>query len=343
MGGLMRLLLLVAVVASVVWPAPVVRTLRHEVPCRPGQVVSINHRYGSIDVAGHAGESLAVVAVARVDGADRQAVKLFAVGIDLSIASWAETAYVSILYPSLPEPSSKLSYEVDISIRLPRAVRLEVRNSFGDVEVTGLKAGCRVESRFGDVVLDGCSDCDVQSRYGDVYVACLTGLLTVNNSYGSVFLDRVSEQVRVTNYYGSVEGNDMDGDVHLVNVLGNIVARGGRGQLVLVNRYGDIDAWVEDSGLAELEVQAELGRVELNLARTTPFQLGGRTVEGLIRAGLPFQVRQEGPMRWVSGQAGSGGPRIQFTGAWADFFIGPDSVLESASGGKPGTSAGDGR
>jgi hypothetical protein len=342
----MRALAFSLLAAAVAVALPVVRELHKAVPAGGGRVVSIMHRYGRVDVVGGENDSFRVDAVARVDGIDRRHVERFARDIELSLAAWSETVFVSVLYPDLPEPSAELSYEVDLGIAVPRSAALVAVNSFGDVKVAGLDGGCRVENKFGNVGLDACRDCDVKSRYGDVHATATTGRLKVNNSYGSVFLDEAGETVRVDNSYGNVEGTNLEGEVFMGNVFGNVVSRGGRGQLVIANRFGDVDAWVEDTGLTELDVQAQLGRVHLNVARLVPFRIGGRTIEGIIRTGLPVRVCEEGSKRWISGQSGKGGPSIQFTGAWADFIIGPDSEVLLVSESLPGVrldSAGDRR
>jgi hypothetical protein len=322
-------LLALPVIATAI---PVARTVAQRAWCPPGWNVVVSHRYGNIVVTGEKGrDSLSVEARVRVDGSDRRAGEEFARDIGLSLASWAETLFVNVLYPELPEPSSELSYEVDLVMAVPSGARLEVTSSFGDVAARGLTGGCRVEHSFGNVLLASCRDSRVVNRHGDVEVSESYGGLLVNSSYGNVYLDGVQSRARVDNCYGNVEGTHLDGDVTLANVMGRVVTRDSRGQLVLVNRYGEVEAWVEDSALANLDVQAELSRVQLNLARAMPYRLGGRVVQGAVQTGLPVVVREHGPEQTISGQSGQGGPQIQLVGSWADFVIGPDSTEDSTA------------
>lgn len=329
-GRGLRASLLALLLAAAAGAVPFERGVAGETWCPPGWTVVVGHRYGSVIADGEPGrDSLAVEARVRVEGSDRAAGRAFGRDIELSLASWAETVFVSVLYPELPEPSAELSWEVDLALALPAGARLEVANQFGDVTCRNLRAGCRVENSFGDVALAGCRDSRVTSRHGDVEIAANDGGLQVTNSYGNVYLDGVEALTRVDNCYGDVEGTGLAGDVTLANVMGRIVTRDSRGQVALVNRFGEVEAWVEDSGLAELDVRAELSRVRLNLARTMPFRLGGRVFEGLVRCGLPVEVRGHGREQVVSGSAGRGGPQIRLTGAWTDFDIGPDSTGDS--------------
>jgi hypothetical protein len=339
----MRVLLGLLIALMVGRSEPATKVLRGNVSCPTGHTVRLMHRYGNVTVKSVAADSLRVEAAVRVDGSDRLEVEGFARDVDLSIAAWADTIFVAILYPGLPEPTSEFSYEVDIDLAMPATVRLDICNSFGDIEVTGIEGGSRLANRFGDIVLRSCRDCEVVSRHGDVQVAEISGSLLVDNGYGNVYLDGVTELVRVDNRYGNVSGRALDGDVVLGNVLGNIDARGGRGRLTLVNRIGAVDAWVDDTGLTDLQVMAELGRVQLNFVRMVPFQLNGRMMGGLIHSCLPVQVSRQGLQSWVAGRFGAGGTRIEVAGAWADFFVGTDSAGGPAPGSTTGVNPGEGR
>lgn len=310
------------------------RQLETRIQSRSGQVVRLTHRYGDIRARSAAGESLDVRAIARVEGEDRQRVAGFIGDIELSLAEWADTIFVAVLYPELVEPSGRFSYEVDITLLIPPEVRFEAVNSFGDVEVHGVAGGSSVSNRYGDVEFLNCRDIEVAVAHGDVYIAGCSGGMSINCSYGDVYLDDVADWVEVDSRYGDVSGQQLDGDVTISNVLGRIAASGGRGRWCLVSRYGDVAARLDDSSLAKLDVIAELARVRLLLPHLLPFRVEGRTSEGEIGSSFPLRTDNRGGMKQVSGSHGRGGPHIVFTGAWADFFIEPDTTVEPR---EPGT------
>ena len=140
----MSALAITLLAATVAVALPSVRELHKAIPSGEGRVVSIMHRYGRVDVAGGETDSFRVDAIARVDGTDRRHVDHFVQDIELSLAAWSETVFVSVLNPALPEPSAELSYEVDLDLMVPRSAALVAVNSFGDVKVVGLDGGCDV-------------------------------------------------------------------------------------------------------------------------------------------------------------------------------------------------------
>ncbi len=297
----------------------VVRELHKEAVCGPGLSVKVLHRYGDLVIVGSALDRVVVDAIVRVTARDEQSATELADKVDVGVMVLGETLVVATVFPQGPVSRFEPSFEVDVKLIVPKTAGLVARNSFGDLVVTGIEGGCRLFNRFGDVELEQCRDCEVLSRYGDVQVSGSSGMLVVDNRFGDVFLDQVTDRVRVENRYGDVHGAELDGVIHLGNRLGKVSARRSTGSLTVVNLYGDISAWVDDSGLTDLNVVSELGQVELNFGPMIPFKLDGRTVQGFIRSSPPLQTDEQGCR--VFGVSGQGGPRVQLIGAWADFFI----------------------
>ena len=318
MGGSAAMLLAFYLLTAVT----VTRDVHRAAPCGPDLSIRVMHRYGDLTLTATDGESLVLHGIVQATAEDRDVAELVADSmIDVLLGTRDETLLVVTRYPRDLEPGPDLSYEVELDLLVPERAFVRADNSFGDLVVEGLQGGCRLESRFGDVELEDTRDCEVSSRYGDVHVYENDGGLVVRSSYGDVFLDDVSDRVRVDNRYGNLEADGVDGVAYLGNRLGRVVARRSAGRLMVVNRFGDVEAWVDDSALTELDVLAELGQVQLNLARRMPWQLGGKTVQGLIRSALPLEVRECNETNEVTGGQGTGGPRIGLIGSWADFYI----------------------
>ncbi len=303
-------------------PVTAIRTVQCEVPWSSGMEVKVTHRYGAVSITGRDQAKVVADAVIRATAADRRRADELVQGITVRATAYQDTVSVNTVYPADLEPTPDMSYEVDLALTVPSSAVVLVRNSFGDITATNLGAPCRLENRFGNVVLDQCRDGQVRNRYGDVRVRHSTGSLAVENSFGSVFLDSVSDRAVVQNRYGDVRGSDMSGVVHVDNRLGTVSAQRNAGKLTVVNCFGDVSARVDDVGLTDLDVVSELGQVELNFGRLLPFRLDGSTLEGAIHhSALPVRVEQTGQHRIVHGALGQGGPVIRLTGAWTDFLI----------------------
>jgi hypothetical protein len=288
--------------------------------------VAVNHRYGDVRIMGQSDSSRLVLdAVVRVRAGSVEAAEAFADGVDFDFASGRGTTVITTRYPRPVQPDPNLSYDVQIDLALPGSARLEVNNSFGDLSVTDVRGGCDLVNRFGHVELERCGRCAVTGRYGDVRMTQTEGPLLVRNAFGNVVLEEVSRQAQVTNQYGTIQAGRMHGPTLITNVLGDVRARSGAGPLTIESHLGRVSTVVAGPETDDLLIRSRLGRVELNLARGVPFNLGGRVEHGRIVPLLPAQVEESGAVESVSAQAGVDGPLIRMDGLFSDFIIRGDS------------------
>jgi len=248
-------------------------------------VIKAAHRYGDLTVTGSDEDRVILSAVIRATASDARTAARLADEIDVALLPGFDTVLVVTLFPESGDLPEDRSYEVHLDISVPRSARLVTRNSFGNSTITNHVSAVHVHSRFGDVAVDRCRDCEIVSRHGSVRVRRSTGRLALDNRFGDVFLDSITARA-------SVE-----------------------------NRYGDIVALIQDPRLTDLDVNSELGRVQLRFDRFCPFRIEGTTIQGDIASDIPLALGTEGFQRFVSGAHGEGGPFIRLTGTWADFSI----------------------
>jgi hypothetical protein len=301
----------------------VTRRIEKQLPLAGCRKVVVIHRYGDVTVvgSGQAEAQAQVDAVIRVTATNRDLAEEFAKRIDVRAGGEGDSFVIATAYPPSATADPQFGYQVQLSVRIPAASATTVRNSFGDVRVTGMDGHCRVSNRFGDIELDRCDRCEVENLYGRVRLAGTRGLAVVKNSYGDVDLRLAGGPVQVTNRYGTVHTDRSEGDVRIDNRFGNVFARPDRGALTIDNRYGDVNAWVKDAELAALSIVSRLGRVELSLDDEVPFRMDALTRQGRIMSGLPIVVRPVGTGQMVSARLGTGGPLIKIQGVWSDFAI----------------------
>ena len=312
-------------------PVSEVRQLHRQMggPCSK---LTLKHRFGNVDLQGAAGRTGVVVdAVVRVTAGSGTTASAFAQAVELDVRRDGRNVTVATRYPDAGSTDPDFSYEVDIDVLLPADARVEVENSFGDLSVTGVTGGCRLDNRYGEVGLSRCGPCQVTGHYGNVRMLDSEGPQQVQNYFGNVVLRQVGDHVQVENRYGTVEADRLTGEAFINNLLGNVVARHGTGRLSIVNHLGDVSASVENEGLDMLEILSRRGRVELNLARGVPYRLDGWTRQGSIHPLAPVLVRDIGAGESVVGLAGFGGPVIRLDGVMSDFTIKADSPLEGGA------------
>src|SRR5262249_32199177 len=106
-------------------------------------------------------------------------------------------------YPS--HNSRNLSFGVDYEVLVPETSPLEVRNRFGSVTITDIRAGG-----------------------------------TINNNNGPVYVSMFRGRLQIENSFGSVEVRTSDGDVTVRNGNGRVIVSDVSGALDITNRFGGV-------------------------------------------------------------------------------------------------------
>jgi hypothetical protein len=316
------LLFAVAVAAG---PQVYSRRIERRFSAVPGNRAVVLHRYGDVDVIGTADSRVLVEAFARVTAASRQQALDYLGRIDVRAEDRGESLLIVSVCPRADNTDSQFGYDVRLVVSLPRAARLSVVNSFGDVHVAGMAGACRVANRYGDVEVDRAGACTVSNAHGRVRLNDVNGTASVVNTYGDVVLEDVAGRIRVDNSYGVVRTDRVDGEMLIVNRFGNVVAHPQGGRLAIDNRYGDVQTWVEGTDLAALSILSRMGNVRLSLRDGVPFFLGANALQGRIVSGLPFPVNSTGTQQVHHARHGRGGPSIQLRGIMTDFTIRADT------------------
>jgi hypothetical protein len=195
------------------------------------------------------------------------------------------------------------------SVTVKGIARSDVRASFEDVHLEGIRGAATVEARHGAVhIIDVGGKLKLTSRHGDVdlqdvggavdldvqhgaLTARRTGTLRVKGAYGSVDADGVGGDLRVDTRHGSVTASGVDGDADVETSYGDVRLSRVKGDGHAKTEHGEV--WVEDAG-GGLEARSTYGRVRLERvagAATVTVQHGGveaRSLDGGAR------VRAEG-------------------------------------------------
>ncbi|MGD0308813.1 MAG: DUF5668 domain-containing protein [Acidobacteriota bacterium] len=148
--------------------------------------------------------------------------------------------------------SRNYHFKTDMDVFVPKRVQLELRNSFGGVNVSGLDGKINVQSSTGSsqqgtLEVHDCSGSFVVSNeYIEARLTSLTGNLSVT-ARGRVTVQGVKGDVDVHNEYSPVEISDIDGKVTVSDDEGSVnmknvsksVAIDARGSNVTVNNLQD--------------------------------------------------------------------------------------------------------
>lgn len=171
---------------------------------------------------------------------------------------------------------------MDIELSLPATLPLRLRDSSGDMTVTGVSV-ISIEDSSGNIrVRDGKSDISLRDSSGQIYVRGVEGSVTVSDSSGDIDLNNISGDVFIP--------GDSSGDVEVSRVSGTVnIDRDGSGDIdindvgkdVLIGSDGSGDINIEDvKGMVRIDADGS-GSVSIEEVAGN-FELGNKG-EGDIR------------------------------------------------------------
>src|SRR6516162_1288185 len=258
------------------------RDFQKSVTLGAGQSVHIEHRFGEVRVHGESGREVKISATIRAQAGSHDEAQSFADKIQIDVQQTGEGLRIKTIYPEQAGKWFHLdrhtSYSVNYDIAMPSDAPLNVRNSFGRTEVSGIHASADIDNSHGSIAMR------------DV------GAARVNNSFGSIELTGAGGNVSVTDTNGSVQVYDVKGTLEVRNRFGGITAKniqgaatvnGGNGAITLsdtaagnvTNSFGSVDAHnlkgdltvhdnnELDSVSGALDAEASNGRITVRDAR----------------------------------------------------------------------------
>lgn len=282
-----------------------VRDFAKTVGLRQGQEVLVEHKFGDIVIRTHPQLDLAIRAEIHVSASDRARAEQFANRIEILTDSSSSVFSIRTRYPEKPDSFlgfNNVSYWVRYELTIPENAQLEVRNSFGGVSVSGLKANGdirtshgaisfragkgmqRFENSFANIDLaDNAGDVAVENTNGNVKVQNVTGALNIKDRFASVSAEQIGNGVTITNTNGTVNVSDATGAGRITNTFGDVIVHDVRGDLTVHNGNGKIDA-SNVNGMAELNTSfAEVQFYEIGgslSVRANNAQIQGSKVKG---------------------------------------------------------------
>jgi DUF4097 and DUF4098 domain-containing protein YvlB len=205
---------------------------------RAGQGVRIEHKLGDVVVRTQPKAEVAVHAVIRCSASDISEAKWYAESIRIALQPSSTGLLVETQYPKQDTDGflggRNISYSVSLEVTIPDTAPLELRNSFGAVTVTDLKAdgdiatshgkllfrngrgSQRLENSFAAVEVTGNNgDVGLATTNGTVDVADIAGTVTIKNRFGKVTVSRVKGNITVENGNGAVDASGITGSAVL--------------------------------------------------------------------------------------------------------------------------------
>jgi hypothetical protein len=142
-------------------------------------------------------------------------------GIQLQPQRSGQQATVSVVIPDAGSSSGFFGDQhayMDVRVRMPAGVRLDLRDSSGDLSVEGLRAGLELTDSSGDIELEDIGGgIEIADSSGDIEARRITSDLTVrSDSSGDIDIAGVEGNVLVReDSSGEIDVRDVTGDAEV--------------------------------------------------------------------------------------------------------------------------------
>jgi len=134
-----------------------------------------------------------------------------------------------------------VSFDMDVTVEVPRATPLSIDNRYGDVTVDNVGGPIEVSNTSGMVEVVGVEgEAEIDNRYGDVLVTQVNGDLTVTATSGDVNVGDISGTADISNQYGAVEVEGITGQLDLRATSCEVSVSNAQDVVNVDNSYGDV-------------------------------------------------------------------------------------------------------
>jgi hypothetical protein len=238
-----------AVLANEAAREEVTRSFDRTVTVSGTPTVLVEHRMGDLRVRAHTRNEVRIQATIHVSADSRSEASALADRIQIDVQESLGTISLTTRYPDLLIREAQrrgrnrdLSFSVDYDLLLPERLPVNLRNRFGDVNVSGLKGGGSIVNASGRVTAaDSSGRYSIENRFGNVEAMRLSGDLIIRGANGPVSANNITGLVSISNTFGNVNAASIHGDATIVNANGSVEASGITGRADLLTTFGTVE------------------------------------------------------------------------------------------------------
>jgi hypothetical protein len=141
---------------------------------------------------------------------------------------------------------------IDLDVRLPRRLALDVDDGSGDLEISGCDNGLRLEDGSGDARLSDIKDrVKIDDGSGDLYLSAVGGAVEIEDGSGDIELKAAGGDVAITDGSGEIAVSQAGGSVTIEDGSGDIVIDG-----------VEKDVTIEEAGSGDVRIRNVKGAVK---------------------------------------------------------------------------------
>jgi hypothetical protein len=310
------------ILAALIITGPVAYAERFEKPIHAslawrGGKVTIDHRFGKLDLHTTSGNQVNVQGVVKCSDPD--------IGreIHFNVSEGGGGVTIRTDVPEIHNHGGNLSYSIDIEVSVPANASLSIRNRFGSIYASGVHAPSEFTNAQGSVtVSDLRGSQQIENSFGSVTVTNSAGDTVVRNANGSVTATHIGGSLDVSDRFGSVSVEDVDHALALRNENGSVDVRNVGGNATISTSFAtatvsNIRGTLDLTGANGNIVVTETGRTSI---RTSFGSVRATTIHG------DAEVHDENGNVTLAGVDGSAKVRTTFGSAFLKDIDGSISV-----------------
>src|SRR5882762_2442691 len=166
------------------------RDFQQTVTLGAGQSVHIEHKFGSVRLHGESGRDVKISATIRAQASSHEEAESFVQKIKIEVQQTGEGVRIKTIYPEEEKrwfhSSRHSSWSVGYDIGIPSDAPITVRNSFGSVEVSGVRGAADIENGYGTVTIRDAGTGRWTNAFGSIELTGATGNISLSDNNGSV-------------------------------------------------------------------------------------------------------------------------------------------------------------
>jgi len=207
-----------------------------------GMSITIEHSFGNIEVRPGTSNQISISGEKRVSGKDEKITEEFLREMKLKIDESAGRVIIRAIYPDEKKYKKKVkNFSISYTIEIPSNVRLNVKNSFGNLDLDNLSGNFMITNSFGKLKtlrLNG--DAQLSNKFGSITSENITGDARINSQHGSIDIKNVAGNLSAQTSFDPIGVIDVKGDARIFNSHGKITAESIGGEAELETSFSSI-------------------------------------------------------------------------------------------------------
>lgn len=120
--------------------------------------------------------------------------------------------------------SKNYMFNTDMELTIPKDSQVQIRNTFGDVRVSGINGKLEITATHRSIEVRDCTgQFNISANFAESRLINLVGNIDLDSrSRGGVYIENIKGDITVSNHYSPLEIYGVDGKVQLTNTEGNV-------------------------------------------------------------------------------------------------------------------------